>query len=84
MNEETTLCDNCGKSGANIRHLTRSYGQGETLLVIENVPVITCPNCGESYLTAETLREIEHIKQERSHVAAVRPVEVATFHLPHP
>jgi hypothetical protein len=29
------------------------------LLVIENVPVTSCPNCGESYLTAETLHEIE-------------------------
>ena len=84
MSEETVLCDNCGKPGARIRYLTRSYGHGDALLVIENVPVITCPHCGESYLTAETLHEIEHIKQERSRIAAVRPVEVATFHPPHP
>jgi YgiT-type zinc finger domain-containing protein len=59
--------------------VTRSYGQGADLLVIENVPVISCPHCGESYLTAETLHEIERIKQDRKSVAITRPVAVASF-----
>ena len=54
-------CDNCGKEGARIRRVTRSYGKGDDLLVIENIPVISCPHCGESYMTAETLHEIERI-----------------------
>ena len=29
------ICDNCGESGAKIRKLTRSYGKGKKLLVIE-------------------------------------------------
>jgi YgiT-type zinc finger domain-containing protein len=37
------VCDICGKAGAKIRHVSRSYGKGETLLVIENVP-IKCAN----------------------------------------
>ncbi len=49
------VCDICGKEGARIRRVARSYGQGEKLLVIENVPVVSCPFCGERYLTAETL-----------------------------
>ena len=73
------VCDNCGKHGARIRHVSRSYGNGEGLLVIENVPVISCPDCGESYLTAETLHTIERIKQERRHLAVTRPVPVASF-----
>jgi hypothetical protein len=47
--------------------------------VIENIPVISCPHCGESYLTAETLHEIERIKQQRRSLAVERPVEVASF-----
>lgn len=31
------LCDTCGKGGATIRLMTRSYGKGPTLLVIEDV-----------------------------------------------
>ncbi|HYP39802.1 MAG TPA: YgiT-type zinc finger protein [Chloroflexia bacterium] len=45
----------------------------------ENVPVVSCPPCGESYLTAETLHEIELIKLHRNSFAVERPVEVANF-----
>ena len=82
MNETNNLplvCDVCGKEGAKIRYISRSYGKGENLLVIENVPVISCPHCGESYLTAETLHEIERIKLHRQSFAKPRPVSVATF-----
>jgi YgiT-type zinc finger domain-containing protein len=73
------ICDICGQEGARVRHVSRSYGKGEELLVIENVPVISCPNCGESYLTAETLHEIERIKLHRRSFAQERSVPVAVF-----
>ncbi len=73
------VCDLCGKEGARIRRVARSYGKGERLLVIENVPVISCPHCGESYLTAETLHEIERIKLHRQEFAVERRVAVAEF-----
>ena len=59
--------------------MTTSYGKGRNLLVIENVPVIMCPSCGESYLTAETLHELERIKLHRRTIAKARQVPVATF-----
>ena len=73
------ICDVCGKKGARIRRMARSYGHGKNLLVIENVPVVSCPQCGESYLTAETLHEIERIKLHRKNFAATRQVAVAEF-----
>lgn len=73
------ICDICGKSGAEIRYMTRSYGRGANLLVIENVPVVVCPHCGESYLTAETLHEIERIKLHRRSLTKPRSVAVASF-----
>lgn len=73
------ICDLCGESGAEIRYLTRSYGKGADLLVIEDVPVVVCPHCGESYLTAETLHEIERIKLHRRSLAKPRSVPVASF-----
>jgi YgiT-type zinc finger domain-containing protein len=72
-------CDICGTSGAQVRSMTRSYGKGANLLVIENVPVVVCPHCGESYLTAETLHEIERIKLLRRSLAKSRSVAVASF-----
>jgi len=73
------ICDICGKNEAKIRRVTRSYGKGENLLVIENIPVISCPVCGESYLTADTLHEIERIKLHRKSWAKERNVPVAAF-----
>jgi YgiT-type zinc finger domain-containing protein len=73
------ICDICGKSGARIRHVTRIYGKGTDLLVIENIPLVTCPHCGESYFTAETLHEIERIKLHRKSFAQERRVAVASF-----
>ena len=73
------VCDICGKSGVRQRYISRSYGQGGSLLVIEGVPVMSCPHCGESYLTAQTLHEIERIKRQREGIAVKRPVAVAAF-----
>ncbi len=73
------ICEICGKEGAYIRRVSRSYGKGLNLLVIENIPVVNCQNCGESYLTAETLHEIEHIKLNRDILAVNRNIPVADF-----
>lgn len=73
------VCDICGKEGARKRRVTRTYGRRRNLLVIEGVPVISCPHCGESYLTADTLHELERIKHDRKKLAATRQVAVANF-----
>lgn len=73
------VCDICGKGGVRIRKVTDTYGKGKDLLVIENIPMISCPNCGERYFTAETLHEIERIKRSRKNIAVKRQVKVANF-----
>jgi hypothetical protein len=45
--------------------------------VIENVPVVSCPHCRESYLTAETLHEVERIKLHRKAIARERCIAEA-------
>ena len=72
-------CDICGKDTARTRHVTRSYGKGASILVIENVPGIGCSSCGQSYLDAETLHAIERIKSNRKKLAARRPLAVAEY-----
>ncbi len=73
------VCDVCGKRGARIRRLTRSFGKGRTAFLIEGVPIVSCPRCGESYLTANTLRKIERIKAHRRQLTEHRVVAVARF-----
>ena len=73
------VCDICGQKGVRIRRVARTYGKGKNLLVIENIPMMKCPHCGESYLTAETLHEIERLKLHRRSIAIERRVGVVSF-----
>ncbi|AUB83020.1 hypothetical protein [Candidatus Thiodictyon syntrophicum] len=41
--------------------------------------MVSCPHCGESYLTAATMHEIERIKLHRKNLAVERPVCVAEY-----
>ena len=38
-----------------------------------------CPSCGETYMTADTLHEIERLKLHRRSLAETQPVEVVEF-----
>jgi predicted RNA-binding Zn-ribbon protein involved in translation (DUF1610 family) len=59
--------------------VARTFGSGRNLLVIERIPMWSCPHCGESYFTAKTMHEIERIKTLRESVAVRKPVSVAEF-----
>jgi len=72
-------CDICGRKGARVRRLTRTYGKGKTEFLIRGVPVVSCPHCGGSYLTAQTLRDIDRIKRNRRALTVSRAVPIARF-----
>jgi YgiT-type zinc finger domain-containing protein len=58
--------------------VTRSFGKGERLLVIENIPYLFCPHCGERYFTAATMREIERIKMTKTRIRR-KPIPIVSF-----
>ena len=62
-----------------LKRVTRSFGKGAALLVIEAIPMWSCPSCGESYFSAQTMHQIERIKALRKSVAIKRTVSVAAF-----
>jgi YgiT-type zinc finger domain-containing protein len=72
-------CAHCGSAALQLKHVTRSFGKGAALLVIEAIPLWSCQNCGESYFSAHSLHEIERIKALRKAVAVNRSVAVAAF-----
>jgi len=73
------ICDCCGKEGARIKHVTRSFGKGADILVIEQVPMVVCRNCGQSYFTTETLHELERLKLHKHNVATHRTAPVIRY-----
>ena len=72
-------CESCGSESARILRVNRTSGSGDDLLVIENVPMVSCPACGESYLTAATLHGLENLKAHAGDLARSRPVGVVSF-----
>jgi YgiT-type zinc finger domain-containing protein len=72
-------CAHCGAGRVQLKYVTRSFGKGSDLLVIEGIPMWSCPSCGESYFTAQTMHELERIKSLRRSVATQRNVAVAKF-----
>ncbi len=72
-------CPNCEQEGAVIRYAGKVYGTGDTLLVIENVPAISCPNCGSVTYSAATVKALDTIRQERQERTTMRDVAVAVL-----
>lgn len=68
------ICPVCGVA-ATIKRVTKAFGQGKDLLVIEGIPVIVCRACHEQYITAQTLGEIERLREQGHHETRVVPVE---------
>lgn len=72
-------CDICGKNNAVTRRVTETHGKGKNMLVIENIPMVSCPDCGEGYFNAEVLHEIERIKMHHKNFTVKKTVEVAEY-----
>jgi YgiT-type zinc finger domain-containing protein len=79
MRTETMTCDVCGQDGARTKHVSRSYGKGENMVVIDHIPVIVCPNCGESYMTADTMHEVQRLKLHKRNVKTLRLAPVISY-----
>ncbi len=77
------ICDSCGQEGSYVHESTRAYGTGDRLVVIENVPIISCRNCGIDLLSAETLHHLDdlraYLRSNHADEASVRPVKVADY-----
>jgi YgiT-type zinc finger domain-containing protein len=72
MNE--TICPVCGER-AEIKRIAKAFGRGNGLLVIEDIPMIVCRTCHEQYIAAETLHEIEKLRERQQHQTRMIDVE---------
>lgn len=72
-------CEICGAQAAVAKTTTKSFGRGDSLVVIEDIPIIHCSSCHESYLTVDTIREIDRIRKNRRSHGKPKRVLVASF-----
>lgn len=72
-------CGACGSDQLEVVQTIYATRQGDRLLVVENVPIVGCNNCGASWYTGKTLRAIERINQHRDTMTSTQVVDVAQF-----
>lgn len=57
-------CDFCGSSNTKTIARAKLYQQAKDWLIIDEVPIVKCKDCNQKFLTAETLKRIDTIKQK--------------------
>ena len=73
------VCDICGVKAARLVNRPQVLGRGKQMMLVDNVPVIACKNCGESYMTGATIHELDSIRSNQKTKTAKRKIDVAEF-----
>lgn len=81
-NEQQTnlvVCANCGVKAARVVKRPQILGRGAKMILVENVPVIACRNCGENYMTSETMHRLDKIRMKKKTEMKERKISAAKF-----
>ncbi len=69
-------CGMCNYPSLETTTTTVEEWDGDELIVIRNVPVEKCPQCGEEYFEPAVLRELETLIAQRHTSPTFRPAQV--------
>lgn len=73
------LCAFCGHLSVKTVYKDKLFGKGENAIVIENLPLQQCGNCGESYYAPETSQLIDEILDHPEKQSVIRQVKVISL-----
>jgi YgiT-type zinc finger domain-containing protein len=72
-------CSVCGAQTARIVRRPQLVGKGANLVIVENVPMYSCRNCGHTYLTIEVARMLDQFRLHPDRGTEIREIPVAEF-----
>lgn len=61
MNTEI-ICSLCGQPTVREVRRTKIVGKGERQVIVENVPMISCRNCGHDYFSIAVAKKLDQIR----------------------
>ena len=73
------ICDYCGKDGAQRRYKTQVCGPKNDKFLVDKVPVVRCPHCHQTYVTAQTAKTLDRLVQQRKELARPQTLDVIEF-----
>jgi YgiT-type zinc finger domain-containing protein len=77
-NPEVT-CSVCGVEAARAVRRPQVISRGANLIVVENVPMFSCRNCGHTYFSVQVARTLDEIRRHPEQYTEPREVAVAEF-----
>jgi YgiT-type zinc finger domain-containing protein len=80
MTKQPNTCSACG---AQLQSQTITYTQTieGKVYIVEDVPALVCPQCGEIYLSPQT---VDAIQEQIEHGQATETRQVPVFRVPQP
>lgn len=69
------------KGKTEIKNVDVDFRWGDRLIVVKNVPVEVCTQCGERYYSAEVSKKLDELvkKEANSTIKAQKTIEVPIF-----
>ncbi len=56
------ICEICGVEAARKIRRNKVFGKGSKMIVIENIPFVSCQNCGQTYITRDVMLAVDEIR----------------------
>ena len=77
--ENNVRCDLCGQLTACEVKRPQIVGKADQMVVVENVPMTSCSNCGHDYFSAEVARMLDAIRSGKQDLTSRKSVPVFEF-----
>lgn len=75
--EPAIVCSLCGQQKAHQVSRPQFVGKGKDLVIVENVPMVSCRNCGHDYFPIEIARKLDRIRAKSTEETAQKSFAVA-------
>ena len=56
------VCDHCTSGILRPTHIRTAFWQGDSLVVVRNIPAMVCPDCGEEYVADPTVVQLDRLR----------------------
>ena len=76
-NQTSVQCSLCGQFTARAVQRPQIVGKGEQMVIVENVPMLSCRHCGHDYFSLEVARRLDVIRAKPQEITTRKNFAVA-------
>ena len=56
------VCDHCSSGILRPTQIRMAFWRGDSLVVVQNIPAMVCPDCGEEYVDDPTVVQLDRMR----------------------